>query len=439
MESGPGPEGAPDSTCGAMATLLQHPVSQALVGAHLNDYIDKSGPRRHLQAHCGRVGAASLVGCCRAAVEWSRAGSSPLHRWARDAVACWPDPAAWPAQRKLPAQLCRKVPAKKRHEVAQLAPLVADLCRRHGARVVVDVGAGQVRHPWRGACFGFADSPSPCRRAHLPPPSWRLAFTLSQSSRRPPTARRQRSGSTASCAARAAGGPAVDPALSHTRPPPAAQSRRRLPTSASPRRPCSHYCTRTSRPSAQALPSKAPAASRAPSHPPLTPFLRAPLPPRLSSAGVVLVGLHPCGDLGSHLLRLAVAPALAGVVRGAVLVSCCWNLLTEGWEGSAVDGPSPECVMRHAEHVSAGEAGEGGEDTSPVAPGYPLSRSVATAGPSLRLGAVARNMACQSFEREAPRCSEEVRRPPSRGSPLHPLTAVPAPPPPRPRPPPRSS
>lgn len=146
MESGPGPA-TPEDECRAMAALLQHPVSRALVGAHLNDYVDQCGPRRHIQECCGQFGAASLVGCCREAVEWSRGASSPLHRWARDAAARWPDPPMWPIQRKLSARLRYKVPAKKRHEVAQLAPLVADLCSRRGARVVVDLGAGQVRRP----------------------------------------------------------------------------------------------------------------------------------------------------------------------------------------------------------------------------------------------------------------------------------------------------
>ncbi|EKF28661.1 hypothetical protein MOQ_007584 [Trypanosoma cruzi marinkellei] len=55
-----------------------------------------------------------------------------------------------------------------------------------------------------------------------------------------------------------------------------------------------------------------------------------PVPPRMPIVhvpdlrNVVMMGLHPCGDLGSNVCRLFVESAS----RGLLLVSCCWHALT---------------------------------------------------------------------------------------------------------------
>ncbi|KEG14805.1 hypothetical protein DQ04_00301150 [Trypanosoma grayi] len=56
-----------------------------------------------------------------------------------------------------------------------------------------------------------------------------------------------------------------------------------------------------------------------PPAPPRTPIVRVP-----ELRNTVMIGLHPCGDLGSNVCRLFTESAS----RGLLLVSCCWHALT---------------------------------------------------------------------------------------------------------------
>lgn len=98
--------------------------------------------------------------------------------------------------------------------------------------------------------------------------------------------------------------------------------------------------------------------------------------PLLGEEGVIIVGLHTCGDLSPTALKLFHE---SDNVKAMINVGCCYNLMTEG--SSALMEPSPSC--------SSSKGGVGG--------GYPLSKTAANNLP--HLGRMARVLACQSMHK----------------------------------------
>ncbi len=146
-------------------------------------------------------------------------------------------------------------------------------------------------------------------------------------------------------------------------------------------------------------------------------LLRAALPsaPHAPPPRVVLVGLHACGDLTPALLR-GFADADAAVA--AVVVGCCYNLVTEapganiggeaerdsggGGERLAADAILRSTAAAAAQRHGGGEQGccsgaEPGTERADAPPGFPLS--CAGAALALRLGRRARMLACPSSAR----------------------------------------
>eukprot|EP00249_Psilotum_nudum_P004454 c17976_g1_i1 orf=210-2135(-) len=82
---------------------------------------------------------------------------------------------------------------------------------------------------------------------------------------------------------------------------------------------------------------------------------------------LVLAGLHACGDLSATMIRTFLE---CKEVKAAVIVGCCYNLLSEEYDSDPATG---------------------------VACGFPLSKAVKALG--LRLGKRGRDLACQSAER----------------------------------------
>lgn len=118
------------------------------------------------------------------------------------------------------------------------------------------------------------------------------------------------------------------------------------------------------------------------------PFRQAPIHPLLSEKGVVLVGLHTCGDLAPTTLRLFHE---SPTVKAMINVGCCYNLMTE--TTTTEDKGKSEAELSSS---SAQECDESGKCDHPKhhIGGYPLSSIAKTTMP--RLSRTARVLACQS-------------------------------------------
>lgn len=118
------------------------------------------------------------------------------------------------------------------------------------------------------------------------------------------------------------------------------------------------------------------------------PFRQAPVHPLLSEKGVVLVGLHTCGDLAPTTLRLFHE---SPTVKAMINVGCCYNLMTET-TGTESEGTEHE----HSSSASAQKCDDSGDcdKTKHHIGGYPLSSVAKTAMPQLTR--TARVLACQS-------------------------------------------
>jgi hypothetical protein len=132
----------------------------------------------------------------------------------------------------------------------------------------------------------------------------------------------------------------------------------------------------------------------------------APPPPRGDAAlprASVLVGLHPCGDLGPTLLR-TYHHSSRDEVAALVLVGCCYHKLTER-------EPAPTGSERGG--CRAADAGAGARlECSPCGPcaaecGYPLSAHVRDL--RISLGPLLREAACHSLSAYAARLRECAR------------------------------
>ncbi|KAI9230855.1 MAG: methyltransferase domain-containing protein, partial [Piptocephalis tieghemiana] len=101
----------------------------------------------------------------------------------------------------------------------------------------------------------------------------------------------------------------------------------------------------------------------------------------------MVCGLHGCGDLTSHTLRLFAH----GDASALVSVGCCYNLLTTS---------NPEATAR----------GPGGPDAPrPPHPGFPMSRLVGEGKEALTLPTAAFQLACQTPGRWRVQREETIR------------------------------
>lgn len=257
--------------------------------------------------------------------------------------------------RGLESALDLGTPAKKRHEVAALAQLVAAEARAAGVDTVVDVGGGQGhlaaalahRH---GLRVLLLDACAP------------LAAAAAERASKLAALRR-------SCAA------------------------------------CAHLVVGSMAAVACRLDWGGEGAS------PLAALLRE----HLGTAHVLLVGLHACGDLTPGLLRAFLA---CEAVVAVVAVGCCYNLLTDGREDGE-GGAERSAADSVLEATAAAVAQRRGTATAAAAVllpasapghGFPLSAHVQNMVPPLRLGRRGRSLACQSAARWA--CGGGAPKPP---------------------------
>jgi len=262
------------------------------------------------------------------------------------------------ATQDLPARLCRccrplenaldsGTPAKKRHEVAALAQLVAREARAMGVHTIVDVGGG---------------------RGHL-------AVALAH-----------RYG--------------LRVLLLDACPPLAAAATERAAKLASLRRSCP-ACAHLAVGSVEALACRLDWGAEGASP------LAALLDERLGSVRVLLVGLHACGDLTPGLLRAFLTYDAAVAV---VALGCCYNLLTDS-EQNGDERNAADSVLEATAMAAAAAALRRGGTGVPAAvinagcarspPGFPLSAHVRSMEPPLRLCRRGRSLACQSAARWA--------------------------------------
>jgi SAM-dependent methyltransferase len=121
--------------------------------------------------------------------------------------------------------------------------------------------------------------------------------------------------------------------------------------------------------------------------------------PLLSEEGVIVVGLHTCGDLAPTTLRLFHE---SPTVRAMINIGCCYNLMTEGLSSGATDICSPE--------ASPSCSANSDESKLNCVTGYPLSSVCRSTRPNL--SRAARVLACQSVAKRPAivKRSEEAAR-----------------------------
>ena len=268
----------------------------------------------------------------------------------------------------------RGVGAKKQHELAPLAELVAAVAAATGADLVVDVGAGK-GHLANALADGWGlDVLALEGEARLSGAATATAAAAEAEEQQPQQPASQGKQQPASAGAGSSG---------------SGRRRGRVVSIAA----RLEAATAAAQIAAAVADARAALDGFAPS-PSAAPALR---PPR-----VVLLGLHACGDLTPLLLS-----AFAGWESAVACVSvgCCYNLLTEGpAPGSGCNGsgePSSEC----GSCSGSGSGGGGDADGEAAWRGWPMSRHLregrgsgggAAAAP--RLGRHARLLACQSAE-----------------------------------------
>lgn len=130
------------------------------------------------------------------------------------------------------------------------------------------------------------------------------------------------------------------------------------------------------------------------------PFRKPAVHPLLSEQGVILVGLHTCGDLAPSTLKLFHE---SDVVKAMINVGCCYNLMTDHqtqeekgnakesenlflesekpYLGDSEENPDKQCGAKLVKHVG----------------GYPLSELATRLMP--KLSRAARVLACQSVSK----------------------------------------
>jgi SAM-dependent methyltransferase len=123
------------------------------------------------------------------------------------------------------------------------------------------------------------------------------------------------------------------------------------------------------------------------------PFREPAIHPLLSENGVILVGLHTCGDLAPTTLRLFHE---SPTVKAMINVGCCYNLMTE--TGFPPNGGKPTNERNDANVASSSSNSDhcqsNGCNTNTYIGGYPLSSLCKDRMP--RMTRTARVLACQS-------------------------------------------
>lgn len=122
------------------------------------------------------------------------------------------------------------------------------------------------------------------------------------------------------------------------------------------------------------------------------PFRQAPVHPLLSEKGVILVGLHTCGDLAPTTLRLFHE---SPTVKAMINIGCCYNLMTEStMHGNGENGEIDVASSSNATSDGKSDKCDENCESKHHIGGYPLSAIAKERMP--RLTRTARVLACQS-------------------------------------------